>query len=208
MTLQITVVCKQSAFPLQQTFADTADGHVTRSGLGRIPSIVVTSESSPFLPIGRKGSKAANHSNTRGGLGKELPPPSSLPHQSDSQSEGCSLTQIGSKKSHHRTHWWHRSVGVMWPPWTVWSGRLVSIAAATRGSSFLVFLLLLPQWCQSKNAAFDTCAPLLCPGWRQTGSGPRRIVKWSLCLLILKSLPEYRSLPLAKWFLDSSWPIL
>ncbi|XP_075902317.1 melanopsin-A [Nelusetta ayraudi] len=49
--------------------ADAAEGHVTRSGLGRIPSIVITSESSPFLPIGRKGSKAAHHSSTRAGSG-------------------------------------------------------------------------------------------------------------------------------------------
>uniref|UniRef100_A0A3Q3WM91 Rhodopsin n=1 Tax=Mola mola TaxID=94237 RepID=A0A3Q3WM91_MOLML len=38
------------------TISANVAGHVTRGPLGRIPSIVITSESSPFLPIGRKGS--------------------------------------------------------------------------------------------------------------------------------------------------------
>ncbi|XP_061767520.1 melanopsin-A-like isoform X3 [Nerophis ophidion] len=38
--------------------ADSAQGHVTRSALGRIPSIVITSESSPFLPVGRSSSRS------------------------------------------------------------------------------------------------------------------------------------------------------
>ncbi|XP_075993410.1 melanopsin-A-like [Genypterus blacodes] len=38
---------------------DVADGHVTRAAIGRIPSIVVTAESSPFLPIGRNSSRTA-----------------------------------------------------------------------------------------------------------------------------------------------------
>nr|XP_046258301.1 melanopsin-A isoform X2 [Scatophagus argus] len=52
---------------------DPAEGLAMRGALGRIPSIVITSESSPFLPIGRKGSctarsKAAN-SNAKAGSG-------------------------------------------------------------------------------------------------------------------------------------------
>ncbi|KAM7408236.1 hypothetical protein PAMA_002098 [Pampus argenteus] len=39
--------------------ADIADGHVMRGTIGRIPSIVITSETSPFLPIGRSGSRSA-----------------------------------------------------------------------------------------------------------------------------------------------------
>ncbi|XP_034722349.1 melanopsin-A-like [Etheostoma cragini] len=50
-----------------------AEAHGRRSTIGRIPSIVVTTESSPFLPIGRKGSTArptaANHSSTGAGSG-------------------------------------------------------------------------------------------------------------------------------------------
>ncbi|XP_069581555.1 melanopsin-A-like [Brachyistius frenatus] len=38
---------------------DFIDGHVMRGTVGRIPSIVITSESSPFLPIGRNGSRMA-----------------------------------------------------------------------------------------------------------------------------------------------------
>ncbi|XP_024153026.2 melanopsin-A isoform X1 [Oryzias melastigma] len=37
---------------------DFADGNVTRAAIGRIPSIVVTSEMSPFLPVGRNGSRS------------------------------------------------------------------------------------------------------------------------------------------------------
>uniref|UniRef100_A0A673BTD3 Opsin 4a (melanopsin) n=1 Tax=Sphaeramia orbicularis TaxID=375764 RepID=A0A673BTD3_9TELE len=37
--------------------ADYTDGHLTRGTVGRIPSIVITSESSPFLPIGRNSSR-------------------------------------------------------------------------------------------------------------------------------------------------------
>ncbi|XP_070771673.1 melanopsin-A [Enoplosus armatus] len=52
---------------------DFAEGHVMRGTIGRIPSIVITSESSPFLPIGRNGSctgrsKTANN-NTKAGSG-------------------------------------------------------------------------------------------------------------------------------------------
>ncbi|XP_017290986.1 melanopsin-A [Kryptolebias marmoratus] len=38
---------------------DFADGHMMRDATGRIPSIVVTSETSPFLPVGRNGSRTA-----------------------------------------------------------------------------------------------------------------------------------------------------
>ncbi|KAF3707923.1 Melanopsin-A Mammalian-like melanopsin Melanopsin-M Opsin-4-A Opsin-4M [Channa argus] len=38
---------------------DCTEGHVMRGALSRIPSIVITSESSPFLPIGRSGSHTA-----------------------------------------------------------------------------------------------------------------------------------------------------
>ncbi|KAI4812603.1 hypothetical protein KUCAC02_023975 [Chaenocephalus aceratus] len=53
---------------------EVAEVHVRRGTIGRIPSIVITSESSPFLPIGRNGScngrsKTANHSNTGEGPG-------------------------------------------------------------------------------------------------------------------------------------------
>ncbi|XP_036978984.1 melanopsin-A-like isoform X2 [Acanthopagrus latus] len=48
-----------------------SDDHVMRGALGRIPSIVITSESSPFLPIGRKGSSRSkmSNNNTRAGSG-------------------------------------------------------------------------------------------------------------------------------------------
>ncbi|XP_049456671.1 melanopsin-A-like [Epinephelus fuscoguttatus] len=53
---------------------DFTEGHVMRGAIGRIPSIVITSESSPFLPIGRKGSctarpKTANNNSTGSGSG-------------------------------------------------------------------------------------------------------------------------------------------
>ncbi|XP_077437364.1 melanopsin-A-like [Vanacampus margaritifer] len=52
---------------------DLADAHVSRSVLSRIPSIVVTSESSPFLPIGRSSSRStrakATYSSTGAGSG-------------------------------------------------------------------------------------------------------------------------------------------
>ncbi|XP_054654825.1 melanopsin-A isoform X2 [Dunckerocampus dactyliophorus] len=53
--------------------ADSAEGHVTRSALARIPSIVITSESSPFLPVGRSASRStrakATYSSTGAGSG-------------------------------------------------------------------------------------------------------------------------------------------
>ena len=47
---------------------------MTRAALARIPSIVITSESSPFLPHGRKGSSStctqtANGGEAKAGLG-------------------------------------------------------------------------------------------------------------------------------------------
>ncbi|KAK1905981.1 Melanopsin-A [Dissostichus eleginoides] len=53
---------------------EVAEVHVRRGTIGRIPSIVITSETSPFLPIGRNGScngrsKTANNSNTGEGPG-------------------------------------------------------------------------------------------------------------------------------------------
>ncbi|XP_029962200.1 melanopsin-A [Salarias fasciatus] len=53
---------------------DPLEGHVARGAIGRIPSIVITSESSPFLPVGRRGSrstraKTANSSGAGVGSG-------------------------------------------------------------------------------------------------------------------------------------------
>ncbi|XP_015253985.1 PREDICTED: melanopsin-A-like [Cyprinodon variegatus] len=50
---------------------DASEGHVTRAQIGRIPSIVITSETSPFLPIGRSGSRTnrAKASNNNAGAG-------------------------------------------------------------------------------------------------------------------------------------------
>ncbi|KAM6996902.1 melanopsin-A [Tautogolabrus adspersus] len=47
---------------------DFGESHVRRGTIGRIPSIVVTSESSPFLPNGQKGSKTTSN-NTKTGSG-------------------------------------------------------------------------------------------------------------------------------------------
>ncbi|XP_034536947.1 melanopsin-A [Notolabrus celidotus] len=47
---------------------DFGEAHMMRGAIGRIPSIVITSETSPFLPNGRKGSKTA-YNNTKGGSG-------------------------------------------------------------------------------------------------------------------------------------------
>nr|XP_057907947.1 melanopsin-A-like isoform X3 [Doryrhamphus excisus] len=58
--------------PLLQN-TDSAEGHAARSALARIPSIVITSESSPFLPVGRSGSRSirakATYSSTGAGSG-------------------------------------------------------------------------------------------------------------------------------------------
>ncbi|XP_074531673.1 melanopsin-A [Halichoeres trimaculatus] len=57
-------VSERSSIP---NSGDFSEGHTMRGTIGRIPSIVITSETSPFLPNGRKGSKTAN--NTRAGSG-------------------------------------------------------------------------------------------------------------------------------------------
>ncbi|XP_061646636.1 melanopsin-A-like isoform X3 [Phyllopteryx taeniolatus] len=49
--------------------AYSADAHASRGALNRIPSIVVTSESSPFLPIGRSASRSARAKATYCGTG-------------------------------------------------------------------------------------------------------------------------------------------
>ncbi|TKS85888.1 Melanopsin-A Mammalian-like melanopsin [Collichthys lucidus] len=49
-------VSERSSIP---NSGDFAEGHAVRGALSRIPSIVVTTESSPFLAIGRKGSSTA-----------------------------------------------------------------------------------------------------------------------------------------------------
>ncbi|XP_022604351.1 melanopsin [Seriola dumerili] len=49
-------VSERSSIP---NSSDFTDGHTMRGTIGRIPSIVITSESSPFLPIGRNGSRTA-----------------------------------------------------------------------------------------------------------------------------------------------------
>ncbi|XP_061693727.1 melanopsin-A isoform X2 [Syngnathoides biaculeatus] len=60
----------------ERGIADLADAHASRSALGRIPSIVVTSESSPFLPIGRCASRSApgkaTYSVTGAGFGLNM----------------------------------------------------------------------------------------------------------------------------------------
>ncbi|XP_077351579.1 melanopsin-A-like isoform X2 [Festucalex cinctus] len=49
--------------------ADSADAHASRSVLSRIPSIVVTSEASPFLPVGRSGSRSTRAKATYSSAG-------------------------------------------------------------------------------------------------------------------------------------------
>uniref|UniRef100_A0A3Q1CR71 G-protein coupled receptors family 1 profile domain-containing protein n=1 Tax=Amphiprion ocellaris TaxID=80972 RepID=A0A3Q1CR71_AMPOC len=53
---------------------DYTDGHVMRCTIGRIPSIVITSESSPFLPAGRNGSRSSRTktANSSTGSGYDL----------------------------------------------------------------------------------------------------------------------------------------
>ncbi|XP_069395170.1 melanopsin-A-like isoform X2 [Paralichthys olivaceus] len=69
----MTGVSERSSIP---NSGDYADGHVRRGTISRIPSIVVTSESSPFFPIGRNGSRIArpktnnnNNNNSNRGAG-------------------------------------------------------------------------------------------------------------------------------------------
>uniref|UniRef100_A0A3Q2CQT6 Melanopsin-A-like n=1 Tax=Cyprinodon variegatus TaxID=28743 RepID=A0A3Q2CQT6_CYPVA len=60
-----------SYFEFPEQSGDASEGHVTRAQIGRIPSIVITSETSPFLPIGRSGSRTnrAKASNNNAGAG-------------------------------------------------------------------------------------------------------------------------------------------
>ncbi|KAM3862866.1 LOW QUALITY PROTEIN: melanopsin-A [Diretmus argenteus] len=63
---------------------DFVDGHVTKGTIGRIPSIVITSESSPFLPIGRNSSRStrariANSNPGAGSVSRETQQSSTLP---------------------------------------------------------------------------------------------------------------------------------
>ncbi|KAM9809228.1 melanopsin-A-like isoform 4-T4 [Syngnathus typhle] len=67
MDISTTGVSERSGIPNQST--DVADIHVSRSALSRIPSIVITSESSPFLPIGRSGSRSARAKATYSSTG-------------------------------------------------------------------------------------------------------------------------------------------
>ncbi|XP_049591117.1 melanopsin-A isoform X4 [Syngnathus scovelli] len=67
MDISTTGVSERSGIPNQST--DVADIHVSRSALGRIPSIVITSESSPFLPVGRSGSRSAHAKATYSSTG-------------------------------------------------------------------------------------------------------------------------------------------
>ncbi|XP_026165147.1 melanopsin-A [Mastacembelus armatus] len=68
--IDLSGVSERSCIP---NSGDFTEGHVMRSAIGRIPSIVVTAESSPFLPIGRNGSRNARpkaaSSNTEVGSG-------------------------------------------------------------------------------------------------------------------------------------------
>uniref|UniRef100_A0A3B5PUP4 Opsin 4 n=1 Tax=Xiphophorus maculatus TaxID=8083 RepID=A0A3B5PUP4_XIPMA len=48
---------------------DASEGHLMRGQIGRIPSIVVTSETSPFLSIGRAGSRTSRPNASSGVLG-------------------------------------------------------------------------------------------------------------------------------------------
>ncbi|XP_037128034.1 melanopsin-A-like isoform X2 [Syngnathus acus] len=66
MDISTTGVSERSGIP---NSTDVADIHVSRSVLSRIPSIVITSESSPFLPIGRSGSRSARAKATYSSTG-------------------------------------------------------------------------------------------------------------------------------------------
>ncbi|KAF7654954.1 hypothetical protein LDENG_00062810 [Lucifuga dentata] len=70
-----------------QTSSDVTDGHMTRAMIGRIPSIVVTSESSPFLPTGQKSSRTARSKSTKSNTGVESVQSSAHPSTLPS---GCS----------------------------------------------------------------------------------------------------------------------
>uniref|UniRef100_A0A8C6LI52 Opsin 4a (melanopsin) n=1 Tax=Nothobranchius furzeri TaxID=105023 RepID=A0A8C6LI52_NOTFU len=69
-TVSMGGVSERSSIPNNRDFSE---GHMMRGAIGRIPSIVVTSESSPFLPVGRNGSRTnrpkAVNNNTGAGHG-------------------------------------------------------------------------------------------------------------------------------------------
>ncbi|XP_056252043.1 melanopsin-A-like [Seriola aureovittata] len=59
-------VSERSSIP---NSSDFTDGHTMKGTIGRIPSIVITSESSPFLPIGRNGSRTARPKTANNSMG-------------------------------------------------------------------------------------------------------------------------------------------
>ncbi|KAM4607396.1 melanopsin-A [Polymixia lowei] len=73
----------------RSTNGDFVDGHTARGTIGRIPSIIITSETSPFLPIGRTSSRSSRprvaNSNTGAGfVSREIPQgPAPLSSMSD-----------------------------------------------------------------------------------------------------------------------------
>ncbi|XP_072246417.1 melanopsin-A [Leuresthes tenuis] len=65
-TISMGGVSERSSIPNN---GDFVDGHMMRGAIGRIPSIVITSESSPFLPIGRNGSRTTRPKTANGSMG-------------------------------------------------------------------------------------------------------------------------------------------
>uniref|UniRef100_A0A3P9H5F8 Opsin 4a (melanopsin) n=1 Tax=Oryzias latipes TaxID=8090 RepID=A0A3P9H5F8_ORYLA len=67
-TVSMGGVSEHNSIPSNRDFGD---GNVTRATIGRIPSIVVTSEMSPFLPVGRNGSRTnrSKMANSSAGAG-------------------------------------------------------------------------------------------------------------------------------------------
>ncbi|XP_028279792.1 melanopsin-A-like [Parambassis ranga] len=64
--ISMAAVSERSSIP---NSGDFTDGHMMRGAIGRIPSIVITSETSPFLPIGRNGSRVARPKTTSSSTG-------------------------------------------------------------------------------------------------------------------------------------------
>ncbi|XP_032408402.1 melanopsin-A-like [Xiphophorus hellerii] len=65
-TMSMGGVGERSSVP---NSGDASEGHLMRGQIGRIPSIVVTSETSPFLSIGRAGSRTSRPKASSGILG-------------------------------------------------------------------------------------------------------------------------------------------
>uniref|UniRef100_A0A3B5QJM8 Opsin 4 n=1 Tax=Xiphophorus maculatus TaxID=8083 RepID=A0A3B5QJM8_XIPMA len=65
-TMSMGGVGERSSVP---NSGDASEGHLMRGQIGRIPSIVVTSETSPFLSIGRAGSRTSRPNASSGVLG-------------------------------------------------------------------------------------------------------------------------------------------